>query len=151
MDTGTKNRLAGAWHRMTGRTQMAAGAQFDDPERFFNGVVDEVQGRLQEKLGADQAKHVSQALRLRWEGLTQETKGHILKQWGEWADDPAAMAEGVVDLAQGKLKRYAGATGLHASSKVSEGATTINDQTAEAVRNALEAIFARNTDPAPAD
>ena len=40
MDTGTKNQLAGAWHRMTGRTQMAAGAQFDDPELFFNGVID---------------------------------------------------------------------------------------------------------------
>jgi uncharacterized protein YjbJ (UPF0337 family) len=146
MDTGTKNRLAGAWHRLTGRTQMAVGAQFDDPERFFNGAVDAMQGQLQEKLGADQATHVSQALRLRWEGLNQETKGHILKQWGEWADDPAAMAEGVVDLAQGKLKRYAGATGLHASSTLSQGATAINDQTAEATRKALEAIFARNTD-----
>jgi uncharacterized protein YjbJ (UPF0337 family) len=151
MDTGTKNRLAGAWHRMTGRAQMAAGAQFDDPERFFNGVVDDIQGRLQEKLGADQGKRVADALRLRWEGLNQQTKGHILKQWGEWADDPVAMAQGVVDLAQGQLKRYAGATALHASSKVSEGATTLNDQTAEAARNALEDIFARNTTSAPGD
>ena len=148
MDTGTKNRMAGAWHRMTGRTQMAAGAQFDNPEMFFNGVLDAVQGRLQEKLGADQGKRVADALRLRWEGLNQETKGHILRQWGEWADDPAAMAQGVADLAQGKLKRYAGATGLHASSKLSETATTVNDQTAEAARQALADVFARNAEKA---
>jgi uncharacterized protein YjbJ (UPF0337 family) len=144
MDTGMKNRLAGAWHLMTGRAQMAAGAQFDDPERFFNGAVDAVQGHLQAKIGADQGKRVADALRLRWEGLNQETKGHILKQWGEWADDPAAMAQGVADLAQGKLKRYAGATGLHASSKLSETATTINDQTAEAARKALADFFTQN-------
>ena len=58
MDTGTKNQLAGAWQRMTGRTQMAAGAQFDDPELFFNGVVDAMQGQLQQKIGADQANRV---------------------------------------------------------------------------------------------
>ena len=56
------------------------------------------------------------ALRLRWEGTTQEAKGQILKQWGEWADDPVAMAEGVTDLAQGKLKRYAGRPPCTASS-----------------------------------
>ena len=103
MDTGTKNRLAGAWHRLTGRTQMAAGAQFDDPELFFSGVVTALHGQLQERIGAEQAEHVAAALRLRWHGLTQETKGSILKQWGEWADDPGAMAQGVTDLAQGKL------------------------------------------------
>ena len=94
MDTGTKNQLAGAWKRMTGRTQMAAGAQFDDPDRFFNGVVDAMQGQLQQKIGADQANRVRDALRLRWEGTTQEAKGQILRQWGEWADDPVAMAQG---------------------------------------------------------
>ncbi len=88
MDTGTKNRLAGAWHRLTGRAQMAAGAQFDDPECFFSGAVEAMQGQLQEKLGTDQATRVTGALRLGWEGQTQETKGRILKQWGEWADDP---------------------------------------------------------------
>ena len=46
MDTGAKNQLAGAWQRMTGRTQMAAGAQFDDPELFFNGAVDAMHGQL---------------------------------------------------------------------------------------------------------
>ncbi len=56
------------------------------------------------------------------------------------------MAEGVIDLAQGKFKRYAGATGLHASSTLSGGATTINDQTAEAARKPWRTIFARNSD-----
>jgi uncharacterized protein YjbJ (UPF0337 family) len=144
MDTGTKNQMAGAWQRMTGRTQMAAGAQFDDPELFFNGVVDAMQGQLQQKIGADQANRVRDALRLRWQGTTQEMKGKILKQWGEWADDPVAMAEGVTDLAQGKLKRYAGATALHASSGLSDKAATINDQTAEAARNALADFFTAN-------
>jgi uncharacterized protein YjbJ (UPF0337 family) len=152
MDTGTKNQMAGAWQRMTGRTQMAAGAQFDDPELFFNGVVDAMQGQLQQKIGADQANRVRDALRLRWQGTTQEMKGKILKQWGEWADDPVAMAEGVTDLAQGKMKRYAGATALHASSGLSDKAADINDQTAEAARNALADFFASNAESgAPAD
>jgi uncharacterized protein YjbJ (UPF0337 family) len=144
MDTGTKNRLAGAWQRLTGRTQMAAGAQFDDPELFFNGVVDAVHGQLQTKLGADQAQRVADALRLHWQGTTQETKGKILRQWGDWADDPVAMAQGVADLAQGKLKRYAGATAVHASSGLSDKAATINDQTADVARQALADFFARN-------
>ena len=146
MDTGTKNQLAGAWQRMTGRTQMAAGAQFDDPELFFNGVVDAMHGQLQLKLGADQANRVRDALRLHWEGTTQATKGQILKQWGEWADDPVAMAEGVTDLAQGKMKRYAGATALHASSGLSNKAADVNDQTADAARQALADFFARNAE-----
>jgi uncharacterized protein YjbJ (UPF0337 family) len=112
MNTGTKHRLDGAWRRLTGGSQMVGGAQYDDPELFFSGVVNADQGRLQEKFGADQAQHVTDALRLRWDGLTQETKDRILRQWGEWADDPVALAEGVTDLAQGKLKRYAGATGV---------------------------------------
>jgi len=144
MDTGTKNQMAGAWQRMTGRTQMAAGAQFDDPELFFNGVVDAMQGQLQQKIGADQANRVRAALRLRWEGATQETKGKILRQWGDWADDPVEMAQGVTDLAQGKLKRYAGATALHASSGLSNKAADINDQTADAARQALADFFAGN-------
>ena len=152
MDTGTKNQLAGAWKRMTGRTQMAAGAQFDDPDRFFNGVVDAMQGQLQQKIGADQANRVRDALRLRWEGTTQEAKGQILKQWGAWADDPVALAEGVTDLAQGKLKRYAAATALHASSGLSDKAADINDQTAETVRKALADFFASNAESGgPAD
>ena len=77
--------------------------------------------------------------------LTQETKGQIVKQWGAWADDPVAMVEGVTDLAQGKLKQYAGATALHASSGLSDTASTINDQAAEAARKALAAIFADKT------
>jgi hypothetical protein len=56
------------------------------------------------------------------------------------------MAEGVTDLAQGKMKRYAGATALHASSGLSDKAATINDQTAEAARNALADFFARNAE-----
>jgi uncharacterized protein YjbJ (UPF0337 family) len=148
MDTGAKNQLAGAWHRMTGRTQMAAGAHFDDPELFFNGAVDAMHGQLQAKIGADQANRVRDALRLRWEGTTQETKGKILKQWGEWADDPVAMAQGVTDLAQGKLKRYAGATALHASSGLSDKAADINDQTADVARQALADFFASNADQA---
>jgi hypothetical protein len=62
---------------MTGRTQMAAGAQFDDPERFFNRAVDAMHGQLQEKIGADQAKRVTDALRLRWGGLTQISQRRI--------------------------------------------------------------------------
>ena len=58
MDTGTKNQMAGAWKQMTGRTQMAAGAQFDDPELFFNGAVDAMHGELQQKIGVDQANEV---------------------------------------------------------------------------------------------
>ena len=148
MDTGTKNRVAGAWRSLTGRTQMAAGAQFDDPERFFSGAVEAMQGQLQEKLGADQATRVTEALRLRWDGQTQETKGHIIRQWGEWANDPVAMAQGVTDLAQGQLKQYAGATALHASSKLSEGAATLNDQTAAAARKVLADAFTRNAETA---
>jgi uncharacterized protein YjbJ (UPF0337 family) len=148
MDTGTKNRLAGAWQRMTGRTQMAAGAQFDDPEMFFNGVVDAMHGQLQEKIGAEQAERFRDALRLHWQGTTQQMKGTILKQWGEWSDDPAAMAQGVADLAQGKLKRYAGATAMHGSSGLSGTAASINDQTADAARQALSDFFASNADQA---
>ena len=144
MDTGTKNQLAGAWHRMTGRTQMAAGAQFDDPELFFNGVIDATHGQLQQKIGADQANRMRDALRMSWQGLNQETKGKILRQWGEWADDPVAMAEGVTDLAQGKLKRYAGATAMHASSGLSDKGSAINDQTADAARQALTDFFTSN-------
>ena len=88
IDTGTKHRLAGAWDRLTGRTQMAAGAQFADPELFFTGVITALHGQLQERIGAEQAQHVADALRLQWAGLTQETKGKILKQWGDWTDDP---------------------------------------------------------------
>lgn len=150
MDTGTKNSLAGAWQRMTGRTQMAAGAQFDDPELFFNGVADAVHGQLQGKIGADQAQRFRDALRLHWEGTTQEMKGRILKQWGEWADDPVAMAQGVADLAQGKLKRYAGSTAMHGSSGLSGAAASINDRTADAARQALTDFFASNADQAAA-
>ena len=146
IDTGTKHRLAGAWDRLTGRTQMAAGAQFADPELFFTGVITALHGQLQERIGAEQAQHVADALRLQWAGLTQETKGKILKQWGDWTDDPSTMAQGVIDLAQGKLERYAGSTGLHASTKLSEAAATVNDKTANAARTALAAVFSRNAD-----
>ena len=146
IDTGTKHRLAGAWDRLTGRTQMAAGAQFADPELFFTGVITALHGRLQEHIGADQAQHVADALRLQWAGLTQETKGTILKQWGDWMDDPVTLAHGVIDLAQGKLERYAGATGLHASTKLSKAATTVNDKTADAARRALATVFSYKAD-----
>jgi uncharacterized protein YjbJ (UPF0337 family) len=144
MDTGTTDRLAGAWHRLTGGSQMVVGAQIDDPELFFSGVVNALQGKLQEKIGADQANRIADALRLRWDGLTQESKGQILKQWGDWADDPVALAEGVTDLAQGKLRRYAGATALHVSSGLSDTASTVNDKTADAARQALANFFAQN-------
>ena len=79
---------------------------------FFSGVVNAIQGRRQEKLGADQAQHVTDALRRQWAGPIEETTDRILRQWGEWADDPVALAAGVTALAPGKLTRYAGATGV---------------------------------------
>ena len=101
---------------------MAAGAQFDDPELFFNGAVEAMHGQLQEKIGADQAN--ASRMRCACGGRADAgDEGPDLKQWGEWADDPVAMAEGVTDLAQGKLKRYAGATALHASSGLSDKAS----------------------------
>ena len=44
------------------------------------------------------------------------------------------------------LKRYAGATVLHASSDFSDKSATINDQTADAARQALADFFARNAE-----
>jgi hypothetical protein len=56
------------------------------------------------------------------------------------------MAQGVIDLAQGKLERYVGSTELRAGTKLSEAAATVNDKTAEAARRALAAFFSHNKD-----
>lgn len=44
------------------------------------------------------------------------------------------------------LKRYAGATALHGSSGLSGAAALINDQTADAARQALTDVFGRNAE-----
>src|SRR5689334_6575044 len=100
--SGTENQLAGTWNKMTGGAQMVTGAKFADPELFFTGVINALHGQLQATIGSAQAQKVSDALQLQWSGLNNETKGQILKQWGDWTDDPDTLAQGVTDLAQGK-------------------------------------------------
>jgi uncharacterized protein YjbJ (UPF0337 family) len=126
--------------------QMAAGAQFENPELYFTGVVNAVHGQLQGRIGAAQAQRFADALRLQWAGLRHETKGQILQRWGDWTNDPEALATGVVDLSRGKLERYVGSTTLDASSRLDAAATTVNDQAADAARQALADYFAKNPD-----
>jgi uncharacterized protein YjbJ (UPF0337 family) len=142
--SGIENQLAGTWNRMTGRAQMLTGAQFDDPELFFSGVINALHGRLQVAIGADQAQKVTDALRLQWSGMTNETQGKILRQWGDWTDDPETMAKGVVDLAQGKLDRYAGSAMRKTGTPISDGAITLSNKAADDARQALVDIFAEN-------
>src|SRR5262245_11765235 len=106
--SGVENELRGSWNVLTGQSQMITGAEFADPDRFANGVISSLQGQLKQAIGDHQAKVAGDALRTQWSGPSQETKGKILTQWGKWTDDPQAMADGVVDLMQGKLDRYAG-------------------------------------------
>jgi len=63
---------------------MLTGATFADPEIFYNGVVNALQGDLQEAIGDGQAQVASDAMRTQWKGLSQEDKGKILTQWGKW-------------------------------------------------------------------
>lgn len=142
--SGVANQLRGSWNMMTGRAQMLVGTQWDDHELFFSGVVTALQGRLQTAIGERQAQVASDALRTEWSGLNQETKGKILRQWGQWTDDPQAMANGVVDLMQGKLDRYGGAQARQASTPVSEAAVTLGDQAADQVRQALADFYAQH-------
>jgi uncharacterized protein YjbJ (UPF0337 family) len=142
--SGTENQLAGTWNRMTGRAQMLTGAQWDDPELFFTGVINALHGRLQESIGSDQAQKVSDALRLQWSGLNNETKGKILKQWGDWTGDPDTIAQGVVDLAQGKLDGYAGSSLRESGTPLSDAAIALSNQTAADARQALADFFGQN-------
>src|SRR5262245_44923721 len=142
--SGTENQLAGTWNRMTGGAQMVTGTEFADPELFFSGVINALHGQLQESIGSDQAQKVSDALRLQWSGLNNETKGKILKQWGDWTDDPDTMAQGVTDLAQGKLDRYAGSAMRETGTPLSDAAIAVSNQTADAARQALTDFFGQN-------
>ena len=84
-------------------------------------------------------------MRSEWSGLTQEAKGKILQQWGEWRNDPQAMANGVVDLMQGKLDRYQAATMRETNSAVDSTATRLNEDAANQARQALATLFADRT------
>ena len=136
------NQLAGSWNMLTGNAQMRAGEELDDPERYFNGVISALQGRLQSAIGEHQAQVASDALRTQWSGLTQETKGKILMQWGQWTDNPGMMAEGVVDLMQGRFNRYIGSAARDAGTPVSDAAIALSDEAAANTRQALAALFA---------
>ena len=140
-----ENELRGSWNTLTGKAQMLTGAQLDDPELFANGVINALQGQLQEAVGDHQAQVASDALRTQWSGLSKEAKGKILMQWGKWADDPDAMAQGVVDLMQGKLDRYAGAAMRESGTPVSDAAITLSDQDAATAKQALATLFAGRT------
>jgi uncharacterized protein YjbJ (UPF0337 family) len=142
--SGLANQLRGLWTTMTGQAQILVGTQWADPELFFSGVVTALQGRLQTEVGDHQAQLASDALRTEWSGLNEETKGKILAQWGQWRDDPAQMANGVVDLMQGKLDRYVGAQARQAGTPVSDAAVAVGDQEADRLRQALTAAFAAN-------
>src|SRR5436190_1877632 len=87
-----RNELAGSWHVLTGQAQQLAGDVADDPDRYFAGVVTALQGQLEESIGDGQAQVAGDALRSQWQGLSQEAKGQVLKQWGQWTDDPDTLA-----------------------------------------------------------
>jgi uncharacterized protein YjbJ (UPF0337 family) len=144
MDSSNRMRteLVGSWHVLTGKAQQLAGDALDDPDRYFNGVVTALQGQLEESIGDGQAQVASDALRSQWSGLSQETKGQILKQWGEWTDDPDTMANGIVDLAQGKLDRYDAATMRQANAAIGSDAATLSADAGDQARQALASLFA---------
>jgi uncharacterized protein YjbJ (UPF0337 family) len=142
--SGLANQLRGLWTTMTGQAQILTGAQWGDAELLFSGIVTALQGRLQTAIGEQQAQVASDALRTEWSGLNEETKGKILRQWGAWRDDPQAMANGVVDLMQGKLDRYVGAQARQAGTPVSDAALAVGDQAADQLRQALTVYFAGN-------
>jgi uncharacterized protein YjbJ (UPF0337 family) len=140
-----RNELAGSWHVMTGQAEMAAGDMLDDPDRYFNGVVTALQGQLEQTIGDTQAQVAGDAMRTEWQGLSREAKGKVLKQWGEWRNDPQTMANGVVDLMEGKLDRYQASTMREANAALGSAATTLNEDAANQARQALAAIFAERT------
>jgi uncharacterized protein YjbJ (UPF0337 family) len=140
-----RNELAGSWHVMTGQAEIVAGDLLDDPDRYFNGVVTALQGQLEQTIGDTQTQVAGDSMRSEWSGLTQETKGKILTQWGEWRNDPQAMANGVVDLMQGKLDRYQAADMREANAAASSAATRLNEDAADQARQALATLFADRT------
>jgi uncharacterized protein YjbJ (UPF0337 family) len=121
---------------------MLSGAQLADPELFVNGVINALQGQLQTAIGDHQAQVASDALRTQWGGLSQETKGKILLQWGKWTNDPEAMANGVVDLMQGKLDSYTGAAARDVGTPVSDAGIALSDEAAKKTKQAMAALFA---------
>ena len=137
-----RNELAGSWHVLTGQAQQLAGDVADDPDRYFDGVVTALQGQLEESIGDGQAQVAGDALRSQWQGLSQETKGQILKQWGQWTDDPDTMANGITDLMQGKLDRYGASTLRQANAAVGGDAATLSEDAADQARQALASLFA---------
>jgi uncharacterized protein YjbJ (UPF0337 family) len=140
-----ENELAGSWHVLTGHAKMLTGATFADPEIFYNGVVDALQGDLEEAIGDGQAQVASDAMRTQWKGLSQEDKGKILTQWGKWTDDPEAMANGVVDLMQGKLNQYVGSSAREAGSAAGDVGRALSDAEADKARQTLAAVFAERS------
>jgi len=141
-----RNELAGSWHTLTGKSQMLAGKAFDDPDQYFTGVVTALQGQLQETIGDSQAQVAGDALRSQWSGLSEEAKGQVLTQWGQWTDNPDTMANGIVDLAQGKLDRYTGSAMREDNASLGSAGMALSDDAAERARQALTAYFAQNTD-----
>jgi uncharacterized protein YjbJ (UPF0337 family) len=121
---------------------MITGAELADPDRFASGVISALQGQLQEAIGDQQAQVAGDALRTQWSGLSQETKGQILTQWGQWTDNPQAMADGVVDLMQGKLDRYAGTAAREAGTPLSDAGIVLSDDAAKKARQAMADLFA---------
>jgi hypothetical protein len=96
---------------------------------------------LEQTIGDQQAQVARDAMRSEWQGLSQETKGRILNQWGEWTNDPQAMSNGIVDLMQGKLDRYQAAAMRQANASVGGGAATLSADAASQIRDALAALF----------
>ena len=137
-----ENELRGSWNVLTGRAQMITGAELADPDRFVSGVISALQGQLQEAIGDHQAQVAGDALRTQWSGMSQEAKGKILTQWGQWTDNPQAMADGVVDLMQGKLDRYAGAAAREAGTPLSDAGIVLSDDAAKKARQAMADLFA---------
>jgi uncharacterized protein YjbJ (UPF0337 family) len=140
-----RNELVGSWHLLTGQAQMLAGDVSDDPDRYFNGVVTALQGQLQQEIGDSQAQVAGEALRSQWSGLSEEAKGQVLTQWGQWTDNPDTMANGIVDLAQGKLDRYDAATLRQANAAIGSEAATLSADAGDQARQALAALFADRT------
>jgi uncharacterized protein YjbJ (UPF0337 family) len=140
-----RNELVGSWHTLTGQSEKLAGELLDDPNRYFNGVVTALQGQLEESIGDSQAQVAGDALRSQWSGLSQETQGQVLTPWGQWTDNPDTMANGIVDLAQGKLDRYDAATLRQANAAIGSEAATLSADAGDQARQALAALFADRT------
>jgi uncharacterized protein YjbJ (UPF0337 family) len=140
-----RNELAGSWHVLTGQAQQLAGDVLEDPDRYFEGVVTALQGQLEESIGDGQARVAGDALRSQWQGLSQETKGQILKQWGQWTEDPDTLANGIADLMQGKLDRYGASTMRGANASLGQTGMAVTDAAADQARQALASLFADRT------